>query len=148
MNGRRSVPHAVLGVWLLVIASALPGCIERRIRITSTPPGALVWVNDVQVGRTPVETAFLFHGVYDVRLHLDGYEPLATSARAKAPWYEFPGVDLLASAAPVRFKNIIEWHFDLDPVAESVLPPDQAEAELLERARRLRTETEQDRPKK
>ncbi|MFB3120043.1 MAG: PEGA domain-containing protein [Stenotrophomonas maltophilia] len=40
--------------------------------ITSEPPGALVWLNDREIGRTPVDVDFEFYGRYDVRLHLPG----------------------------------------------------------------------------
>ena len=44
---------------LAILASAstligLTGCVERRIWIDTDPPGALVWLNDAQLGRTPV----------------------------------------------------------------------------------------------
>ena len=115
----------------------LGGCVERRIRVTSTPAGARVWVNDQQIGTTPVETRFTFYGGYDVRVELDGYEPIDELRRAKAPLYEYPGPDLIASALPHRFENIIEWHFDLQEVAEAS-DPEQAREDLLSRADELR----------
>lgn len=115
----------------------LGGCVERRIRVTSTPAGARVWVNDQQIGTTPVETRFTFYGGYDVRVELDGYEPIDELRRAKAPLYEYPGPDLIATALPNRFENIIEWHFDLQEVAETS-DPEQAREDLLGRAEELR----------
>ncbi len=44
------------------------GCVERTIHITSDPSGALVHLNDEEVGRTPVTVPFTFYGVYSVRL--------------------------------------------------------------------------------
>lgn len=123
---------------ILVLLAALPACVERRIRVTSEPPGALVWVNDREIGRTPVETRFKYHGLYDVRLEMEGYEPLITSARASAPWYEYPGPDLLAEVAPFTVRNTQEWHFELDPVPAS---GPGSERELIERADELRRET-------
>lgn len=113
-----------------------PGCVRRTIEVTSSPPGAMVWLNDEQLGRTPVQTDFKFYGTYDVRLSLDGYEPLTTSAEAVTPFYEYPGPDLLVAALPLH--NRIAWHFDLKPTQEST---DKAGAEraIVERARALRT---------
>lgn len=116
---------------LVVSACCLGGCLERRLHITSEPPGALVHLNDVEVGRTPCEVDFEFYGVYDVRLELRGFEPLMTSAEAKAPAHELPVVDLAALVAPIRFTNDVRWHFVLSPAA------DDTDA-LLERARELR----------
>jgi hypothetical protein len=123
---------------LLPAALVLPGCLERTIRITSEPPGAVVWLNDTELGRTPVETDFTFYGVYDVRLHLEGYEPLTTSREAKAPIYEYPGIDLIAEAVPARIPTLVEWDFKLVPLAESTEPKPRAEADLLARAREMR----------
>ncbi|MEZ6318865.1 MAG: PEGA domain-containing protein [Phycisphaerales bacterium] len=117
---------------------ALTGCLERRIRVTSEPPGALVWLNDREIGRTPVETGFTFHGDYDVRLELDGYEPVHTDRTAHAPVYEWPGIDLVAAALPVKFDNTIEWHFDLERTRELTEQPEQFESGLLDRAEELR----------
>lgn len=126
----------------MMAGALLAGCVERRLEITSDPPGALVWVNDAQLGRTPLESSFLFHGHYDVRVELEGYETLRASALAKAPFYEYPPLDLAAEAIPARLENVQRWHFVLEPVAESLLPRDQAEAALLDRAGAMRAELE------
>jgi hypothetical protein len=105
----------------------LVGCVERRIHITSAPAGALVMLNDVEVGSTPCEVDFTYFGVYDVRLRKPGYEPLVTRAEAKAPFHEWPLVDLAAMAVPVRKRTRIDWHFVLEPVNNDP-------ASLMERA--------------
>jgi hypothetical protein len=124
----------------LAAALSLGGCIERTIRVTTEPPGARVWVNDVELGRSPVETAFTFYGDYDVQLQLDGYEPVQTCRKAKAPVHEWPGIDLVAQAIPHRFQNEVHWHFDLEPEAESLTTPEAFDAMLIERARELEAE--------
>jgi len=128
---------------LLCLALAVPlaGCVERRIRVTSEPAGALVWINDHEVGRTPVETTFKYHGAYDVRLELEGYEPLETRADAVAPWYEYPGPDLVAEVLPFIVRNTQRWHFELEESPERRLGADELESELLERADELRGQT-------
>lgn len=119
----------------LVLAPALvaplAGCLERRLYITSEPTGALVRLNDVEVGRTPVEVDFEWYGTYEVRLELEGHEPLTTSARADAPAHEWPGIDLVAMSLPVKFKNDVRWHFELEPESFD-------EAGAISRGRELR----------
>lgn len=127
--------RATLTLALCGMACALTGCLERRLHITSEPPGALVHLNDVEVGRTPCEVDFEFYGVYDVRLTLDGYEPLMTSAEAKVPAHELPVIDLAALVLPVKFKNDVRWNFTLTRADEDT-------DALLERARALRAEGE------
>lgn len=119
--------------WPLValLLAGPAGCLERRVSINSDPPGATVIVNDVELGRTPLEAGFTHCGLYDVRVEKEGYEPLRTSARARAPFHEYPPVDLLATAMPVTISTVVPWSFTLAPAAE-------ADAGLLDRARALR----------
>ena len=129
----KAVTAAVLGCGVLGVLGA-GGCMDRTVTITSDPPGAVVWMNDAEVGRTPVTTAFTFYGKYDVRLRKDGYEPLVTSADLVAPIYEYPPLDLAAMAFPLRIRTERRWHFELQPQ-----PPEDEERQesLIERARAM-----------
>ena len=100
--------------------------------ITSEPSGALVHLNDEEVGRTPATVPFTYYGTYDVRLEAEGYAPLWTKQKAEAPWWEAPPVDLVAEALPGS-KAHLEWHFQMDVRTA----PD--EPALIERARQLRS---------
>ena len=122
---------------LTVAAALLPACVQRRISITSTPPGALVHLNDQEVGRTPLTVPFTFYGTYDVRLTADDRPPLWTSAKARQPWWEYPGPDLVAELIPGATSRI-DWHFDVPPA-----PPetDADVPDLLRRAEAARDET-------
>lgn len=130
MKAMKRVPH-ILAV-CSAMSLALMGCVERTIHITSDPPGALVHLNDVEIGRTPCQTAFLHYGTYDVRLSLAGYESYMGSAEAVTPPGDLPGIDLAAELLPVRFKNRIDWHFDLQPINDD-------DPAILERANALRS---------
>lgn len=94
---------------------ALGGCEGRRMVITSDPSGAICTINDVEVGRTPVEVDFTYFGTYEVRLRKAGYEPLVEHRKAEAPLHEAPGIDLIAMSLPGRSKTILEWHFIMEP---------------------------------
>jgi len=117
---------------LCMIALPSTGCIHRTITIHSEPSGALVYLNDVEVGRTPTTVPFTFYGEYDVRLVKDGYRTLATARDANAPLYDLPGLDLFAEMAPGQTKVELEWHFELDPVE----PTDPAT--VIDHGRQLR----------
>ncbi len=121
----------------------LTGCVERRIQVTSSPAGARVWINDQQVGTTPVETRFTFYGNYDVRVELAGYNSINESRTAKAPLYEYPGPDLIATALPHTFKPLIKWHFELTQVEETT-DPEHARDNLLTRAESMRLQAQSD----
>ncbi|MFT5423426.1 MAG: hypothetical protein ACI89L_001203 [Phycisphaerales bacterium] len=123
---------------LAIVAFGLTGCIERVIKVTSNPPGARVWLNDQDLGVTPAQAQFTYHGVYDVRLEMPGYLPVHEGRKANAPVYEWPLIDLVAEAIPARFENTHEWHFELVANPETGLPVDEADALLLQRASELR----------
>ena len=132
---RPRIAHLLLAVLCLLAT----GCIQRTISITSEPSGALVYLNDQEVGRTPVTVPFTFYGVYDVRMEADGYHPLWTAQKAKAPWWETPGIDLLAEAVP-HGKAELQWHFTMQPKP----PAEDVDVDvLLEHARQLRAATQQ-----
>ena len=50
------------------------GCVRRVVQITSDPDGAVVWMNDREVGSTPCEVEILHYGKYDVRVEKPGWE--------------------------------------------------------------------------
>lgn len=124
---------------LLVAALAASGCVDRRIFITSEPPGARVHLNDKDVGVTPLEVGFTWFGTYDVRLHREGYEPLVTTRETEAPLHEIPPFDLVALAIPGTKTTHIEWHFVMEPAMND-------EAALLERAASLRARLDEPAP--
>lgn len=121
-------------VCLCLSGLALGGCLERRIRVTSEPSGARVWLNDEPIGLTPCEARFTYYGTYDLRVELDGYAPVHEGRTAHAPVYEQPGIDLAATLLPVRFENVIEWHYEL----EAVQTGREAQEALRQRAQAMR----------
>lgn len=123
----RKFPSAIS---LCLCGSILTGCVDRRISITSNPPGAQVFLNDADVGRTPLEVNFTYFGTYDVRLRKEGYEPLVTKAKASAPIHEWPGVDLLFLPMPFTKETRIAWHFDMQPTATDPMGTVQRATEL------------------
>lgn len=119
-------------------AAVSTGCMQRRVEITSQPAGALVTVNDVELGVTPLSADFTYYGVYDVLVTKPGYEPLRVKARARAPIYEYPPLDMAANAMPWGVETVVKWAFELTPTPESTGDMRGMEEGVLERARALR----------
>ena len=110
-------------------ASALGGCVRRTITVQTEPPGALVWLNDEEAGRTPLSVDFTWYGDYDVLVRMEGYETLRTHRRLDPPWYQLPPFDFVAEAlVPVRYHDRRLMEFTLEP---KQYPTDE---ELLEQA--------------
>jgi len=78
----------------LVASTGCTGRVMRTIAVESEPQGAIVWLNDNEVGRTPVTVPFTWYGVYRIRLEAEGYETLTVYERVAAPWYQWVGIDL------------------------------------------------------
>jgi len=125
---------------LIGVTLCVGGCVQRTINITSQPEGALVYLNDEEVGRTPLLVPFTFYGVYDVRVEYPGYETLVTAHRARAPAHDMIGMDLVNEVMPYTTHVILNWHFELEPLA----PVD--EVLTVDRARQLRAMVNQIEP--
>ena len=130
-NSRRLLFTALMGVLFVVFSL---GCVERRLLITSEPSGALVYLNDQEVGRTPLEVPFTWYGTYDVRLEREGYQTLQTEQVAEQPWWEKPGPDLFAEAIPDK-RVEIAWHLKMTPAQPASETDPQR---LLDFAKQLR----------
>ncbi len=119
----------VLGLSGLITA----GCVRRTLTINTEPAGALLFLNDEEVGRTPVTTDFLWYGDYDVIIRHDGYETLQTNLVLKLPWYQLVPIDFFAEVLwPGRIVDCRVQSFEL----VQAKPPDRSE--MLERAQVLR----------
>lgn len=133
VSGERA---GVRGLLSLSFAICLAGCTSRTIVVTSEPPGALVTLNGVEVGATPLEVGFRYYGQYDLRLRKDGYQPLAAAPWANAPWYEYPPIDFVLLPFPIETR--VQWHYDLEPVS---VEQDAAQA-LIDRGEEMRQAVE------
>ena len=119
---------------LLFVLALSGGCVKRMLVIESDPPGAVVYLNNQEVGTTPVSVPFKWYGTYDVRLEKEGYQTLNTEQSLEQPWWEHPGPDFFAEAIP---NNRVErhWTFALEPAT----PADDVDIEtLLDHASQLR----------
>lgn len=105
---------ALLLAFLLALLPA--GCVTRRVLITSDPPGAMVYRNGQPIGPTPVEESFVYYGTYHYRLVIDGREPVDFYPDLVAPWYQWPGIDLVTeNILPFTFRDRQRLHFAIPP---------------------------------
>ena len=126
-----TLSRAALLAAFLSSAFLIGGCVERRIWIDTEPQGALVWVNDAQVGRTPVDLAITHEGTYDLRIEKEVFEPLITPATTKGPLWDTVPLDLIVEILPIDARNETRWKFTL-------VPRDDSENALVDRATALR----------
>ena len=110
------------------------GCVERTLAIRSDPPHALVFLNDQEIGRTPLTHKFLWYGFYDVQVRKEGYQRLKTTSPVIAPWWQWAPLDFLAEVAPIRLHDVHELSYSLRPQAPTASNPDA----LVQRGQGLR----------
>ena len=90
------------------------GCVERRLTIDTAPRGALVSLNDEQIGLSPVTVDFSWYGDYQVRLSKEGYETLNTHRMLKPPRHDYFPFDFFAQILhPGLIEDSYKWHFNL-----------------------------------
>lgn len=108
-----------------VVLGGAGGCVQRRMTIRSNPPGALVYVDDYQIGTTPVSTDFVYYGTRKIRLVKDGFETLTVRQPLPVPWYEVFPLDFVS-------ENLWPWEIRDERVVDLAMVPAEAQpAELV-----------------
>jgi len=92
------------------------GCVQRRMTVRSNPPGALVYVDDYQIGTTPVSTDFVYYGTRKIRLIKDGYDTLTVQQPFPVPWYEVFPLDFVT-------ENLWPWEIRDERVVDLAMVP-------------------------
>jgi hypothetical protein len=123
---------SILLFCILVIAAA--GCVERKLTINTNPAGAQVFLNDEELGVSPVTTSFSWYGDYNITIRKQGCETLQTHRKLESPWYDLFPFDFAAQVIyPGRIVDSYEWSFDLQPQKEV------NRQELIQQAQQLKT---------
>jgi len=115
--------------------------VERTLEVRSDPPGALVYLNDQEIGRTPLSKHFLWYGTYDVQVRKDGYATLKTKSPVIAPWWQWIPFDFVAELLPAKFRDSHTVSYCLKPLSQAQIDP-QA---ITKRAEDLREDLESSR---
>jgi len=120
-------------VVILITILILTGCVERRLTINTEPQGAVVFLNDEEIGVSPVTVSFEWYGDYNVRISKEGYQTLKTHRKPARPWYDSFPFDFFAGVLnPKRIVDTYEWTFELAPLQQPT------REELIEKAQALK----------
>lgn len=134
--GCRVAAGRPLSVWILVVLGVCTlgnGCVRRRMTIRTNPPGARVYVDNYEIGTSPVSHHFIYYGKRKIRLVKDGYETLTVMQSIPHPWYEIPPLDFVTeNLIPGEIRDQRTFHYQLTP--QMIVPTEQ----LLGRAEQLR----------
>jgi hypothetical protein len=110
------MPLFARAISVLFLAGLACGCVQRRMTIRSDPPGALVYVDDYQIGTTPVSHDFVYYGTRKIRLVKDGYETLTVRQPFPLPWYEYFPLDFVS-------ENLVPWEIRDERVVDLSMAP-------------------------
>jgi hypothetical protein len=132
-----SLGHIVAGVAFLIAAGDVApadAAVRRRLTIRSQPEGALVYVDEQQIGATPCSVTFTYYGTRKIQLIKDGFQTITVLEKISAPWYQVPPLDFFAEnvyGGELRDERVVD--FQLEP---EMIPPTN---ELWQRAEALRS---------
>jgi hypothetical protein len=120
---------------MTLVLACQPGCVHRRMTIRSNPPGAVVYVDDYEIGTTPVSADFTYYGTRKIRLVKDGCETLTVMQPIRTPWYEITPLDFVfENLVPGEINDHRVLDYQLTP--QMIVPTDL----LLDRAEGLRAQ--------
>ena len=122
-----------LFIVLLLIIPTLCGCVRRKMTVLSNPPGATVYLDKKEIGRTPLSTNFDHYGKREFRIVKQGYETKTELKTVRPPWYQWVGLDFVSEILlPGKLTDHQSYEFDLQP--ERVNPS----SEIVTRAEEFR----------
>lgn len=110
---RRCVAAFFVAGWLVFGA----GCVERRMVVTSDPPGALILHNGQPIGNAPADDHFVYYGNHHFTIIRPGYATLQVDQRIRAPWYQFFPLDLVSEILlPFQIEDVRRFTYQLQPL--------------------------------
>ena len=129
---------AIATFCVVILPHFCEAAVRRRLTIRSNPPGALVFIDDQEIGVTPVSTSFIYYGTRKIQLIKDGYETVTVLRTFKPPWYQWAGIDFIT-------ENLVRSEFRDERLIEFKLTPLRIKTnkELVDRGIQLRQRVRQ-----
>lgn len=129
---KKNVRLSILITLGLLMATQV-GCVQRRLTVRSNPPGAVVYIDDVEIGTTPTSIPFTYYGTRTIRLEKDRYQTVEVQQKISPPWYQIPPLDFVSEVlVPREIRDEREVKIDMQPLAPT------NETEVLGRANQVR----------
>ena len=138
LSHRPNISTQAILCFLAVGCLLQTGCVRRRLMIRSNPPGAMAYVDNQPIGKTPCATDFIYYGTREIRLVKAGYETLTVNQPLPAPWYQVPPLDFVSeNVVPRKIQDYRTASFTMVP--QVIVPTEQ----LIARGQQLRQSTQQ-----
>ncbi len=120
---KTSIALLLFGLFTFTSCATIISGSKQKVSFTSTPAEATVFINEQEIGKTPIEKKLERKKNYDVKIVLEGYQPFETKITKKFnAWYL--GNILVGGAIG----------FIIDPITGSMfrLTPKQIDAEMAQ----------------
>jgi len=105
----------LLSVIMLMGIFFFTGCVQRKLTINTEPSGALITLNDEEIGTSPVTVGFEWYGDYSIIVSKAGYETLKTDRKLKRPVHDYFPFDLFYDLFGSNRIDDYAWNFQLAP---------------------------------
>ena len=139
MANNSRLKWTLLACIFAILAISQTGCVERKLTINTKPQGALVALNDEEIGISPVTVEFNWYGDYKVRIIKDGYGIVNTNRKLDAPAHDGFPLDFFYEVLwPGLVVDEYEWTFALPKYQ----PP--ARQDLIDASRKLKKAAEEE----
>jgi hypothetical protein len=97
--------------------------------------GALVSIDDQEVGYSPVSTGFTFYADREIRLIKDGHETVTVIQPVEAPWWDSLLIEFFVENLwPFTIRDDREFQYEMPPTAQV------STGEVIQRGQQLRSE--------
>ncbi|HNT35136.1 MAG TPA: PEGA domain-containing protein [bacterium] len=93
----------------------LTGCLHSYVNVASDPPGARVFFNHEDKGKTPAKIEFLWYGKQKIQLFKEGYQRKDEIVDVKCPPHLYFPLDLFFTAMPFKFEDNHHFTYTLTP---------------------------------
>ena len=104
------------------------GCVRRRLTVRTSPPGAVAYLDNIELGKTPISRNFEYYGKRELKLIKEGYEPHVEMIHLRAPWYQWIGLDFVTEVLiPGTITDEQGYSINLKP--QQIVSPDDLIAE-------------------
>ena len=142
MYGKFSKKISVF-ITVCMLSCAACGCVLRSLTIDSEPSGAMVFLDDEQIGETPVTTTFTYYGTRKItieKIDAEGrllYERKIVYEKIKPPLYQIFPFDFFSELViPAKLKDEHYHTYQLEPLKQ--LPKEELQKKVIKNAEELR----------
>jgi len=108
--------HRAYLLGLVLAASLVSGCVDRRYTVITDPPNVQVLVNNQPLGSSPADGGFVYYGDYNFTLIAPGFETQHVRQPIAPPWYEVWPLDFFfENMWPFQLRDVRTFHYQMVP---------------------------------